>query len=340
MSPAGPRLGCGPVELFENWETKNFGRCRPARKSHIIYEVRATALFSQCFTEIDVYPIDSYRGAGGGVHPAAASGDVDVMSPNSPKPPKYIAAHIRQVLLNGGSAPHSKDVQHFFKHEVKSRGWYTAELRKVAKRFRRAILAEHELPYLLEVANQLFRDGVLDEKNIAVMLLEGMTDQFGREEFKLFEAWLGRVTSWADHDGLVHYLIGPMVAADESYLVRLPRWAKTKNQWHQRAAAVSLIHSTRRHKNFTNIQRVTELLLTSQDDMVQKGLGWLLREAAKANPAQTVAYLMTIRDRTPRLVLRTACETLPAATRQRVLVKTKNSAIDSHGSPRINKNLK
>ena len=45
--------------------------------------------------------------------------------------------------------------------------------------------------------------------------------------------------------------------------------------------------------------------------MVQKGLGWLLREAAKANPKQTVAYLMTIRDRTPRLVLRTACETLP-----------------------------
>ena len=54
------------------------------------------------------------------------------------------------------------------------------------------------------------------------------------------------------------------------------------------------------------------MLLTSDDDMVQKGLGWLLREAAKANPEQTVGYLMTIRDRAPRLVLRTACETLPA----------------------------
>ena len=52
------------------------------------------------------------------------------------------------------------------------------------------------------------------------------------------------------------------------------------------------------------------MLLPNDDDMVQKGLGWLLREAAKANPEQTVAYLMTIRDRTPRLVLRTACETI------------------------------
>jgi 3-methyladenine DNA glycosylase AlkD len=239
----------------------------------------------------------------------------------SPKRPRYIADHIRRVLIDGGSAPHTIEVQRFFKHEVKSRGWYTAELRKVAKRFRRAVLAEHGLPYLLQVADQLFSGEVLDEKNFAVMLLENMADQFGREEFKLLESWLDRVTSWADHDALVHYLIGPMVAADEAYLVCLPRWARKKSVWHQRAAAVSLIHSTRRHKNFGHIQRITEMLLPSDDDMVQKGLGWLLREAAKANPKQTVAYLLTIRDRTPRLVLRTACETLPMATHNRVLGK-------------------
>ena len=235
------------------------------------------------------------------------------------KPPAYIAAHIRTVLKNGGSAPHTVEVQRFFKHEVQSRGWYTAELRKVSRRFRRAILAEHGLPYLLLVADQLFRGEMLEEKNFDVMLLEGMTTQFSRGEFKLFESWLDRVSTWADHDALVHYLIGPMVAADDTYLTRLPRWAKKKDVWHQRAAAVSLIHSTRQHKHFDHIQRMTELLLTSDDDMVQKGLGWLLREAAKANPVQTVAYLMTIRDRTPRLVLRTACETLDRQTRARVL---------------------
>jgi 3-methyladenine DNA glycosylase AlkD len=71
---------------------------------------------------------------------------------------------------------------------------------------------------------------------------------------------------------------------------------------------------------------VTEILLSSDDDMVRKGLGWLLREAAKFNPDQSVKYLMTIRESTPRLVLRTACETLPVATRERVLVKEKVKA--------------
>ena len=244
------------------------------------------------------------------------------MTTKPQKPPKYIAEHIRRVLLNGGSAPHTVEVQRFFKHEVKSRGWYTAELRKVAKRFRRAILAEYGSPYLVSVADQLFAGEVLEEKNFAVMLLEGMTPQFGPAEFRLFESWIDRITSWADHDALVHDLIGPMVAADDRYLMRLPVWAKKKSVWHRRAAAVSLIHSTRRHKRFEKIQDITQLLLRSDDDMVQKGLGWLLREAAKANPEETVAYLMTIRDRTPRLVLRTACETLPISIRHRVLERS------------------
>jgi 3-methyladenine DNA glycosylase AlkD len=256
------------------------------------------------------------------------------------KSPAYIAKHIRTVIMNGGSAPHTLEVQRFFKHQVKARGWYTDELRKLAVRFRRTILAEHGLPYLLQVADQLFRGEVLEAKNFAVMLLESSVGEFGKLEFKLFESWLDRVSSWADHDALVHYLIGPMVAANAAFLTGPPRWAKKKSRkpWHQRAAAVSLIHSTRQHRNFGEIQRITEMLLTSDDDMVQKGLGWLLREAAKANPQQTVAYLMTIRDRTPRLVLRTACETLPVDTRERVLVK--KAATGVRGSSRIRKKEK
>lgn len=239
------------------------------------------------------------------------------------KTPAYIAQHIRRVLKDGGSAPHTEEVQRFFKHEVKSRGWYTAELRKVAVRFRRTIVAEQGLPFLVQVSDQLFRGGMLEEKIFAVMLLEGQTNTFAAREFKLFESWLDRTSSWADHDALVHSLIGPMIAANSKYLPRTLVWARKRSKWHQRAAAVALIHSTRRHKNFEHIQRITEMLLSNDDDMVQKGLGWLLREAAKANREQTVPYLMKIRERAPRLVLRTACETLPEETRNKILAKAK-----------------
>ena len=233
--------------------------------------------------------------------------------------PNYIAEHIRRVLKDGGSAPHSEEVQHFFKEEVRSRGWYTAELRKVAVRFRRSMTQEKGMEFVVKVADKLFSGRMLEEKMFAVFLLEGQTESFGQREFRFFASWLDRVTSWADHDGLVHYLLSPMVSADPAQCRDVLSWAKSRNRWRRRAACVALIRGARKKHFFPEIMRVTELLLDDEDDMVQKGLGWLLREAAKYDARRTVPYLMKIGERAPRLVLRTACETLPVATRKRVL---------------------
>ena len=233
--------------------------------------------------------------------------------------PRYIADHIRRVLKDGGSAPHAEGVQWFFKEEIQSRGWYTAELRRVAVRFRRTIKSERGTEFLIKVANDLFRGKVLEEKVFAILMLQTLTNEFGDPAFQLFESWLDRISSWADHDALVHYLIAPMIAAKPSRNAFVFRWAKSKNRWHRRAACVGLIQGTRQKLFFPDIVRLSNKLLFDEDDMVQKGLGWLLRETAKADPKRTVPYLMKIRVRAPRLVLRTACETLAQQHRNRVL---------------------
>jgi len=235
--------------------------------------------------------------------------------------PAQLAAEIRQILENEGSVEHATGVQWFFKEEIKSHGWYTAELRKVAVRFRRQILQELGPDILLQVANQLFSGRNLEEKVFSVFLLEKLTADFGDAEFRLFESWLSRISSWADHDGLVHYLIAPMIAAKPARTSRVFQWAKSKDRWHRRAACVALIQGTRQKMFLPEVQRLTALLLADTDDMVQKGLGWLLRETAKYDAKRTVPYLMRIRGDAPRLVLRTACETLPAAMKRRILAK-------------------
>ena len=233
--------------------------------------------------------------------------------------PAYIADHIRRVLKDGGSAPHAEGVQHFFKEVIQSRGWHTAEMRKVATRFRRTIAMEMGTDFLVQVADQLFRGRVLEEKVFAVLMLEKLPTKFGDAEFRLFEKWLDRISSWADHDGLVHYLVAPMIAAKPARKTFPFRWAKSPKRWHRRAACFALIQGTRQKLFFPEVVRLSNALLIDEDDMVQKGLGWLLRETAKADPKRTVPYLMKIRGRAPRLVLRTACETLTPAIRKKIL---------------------
>jgi len=230
-----------------------------------------------------------------------------------------IAQQIRRFLRYGGSAEHAAGVQWFFKEKIRSHGWYTGDLRRAVRRVREEILKDHDFEFLVGVADTLFTGDVLEEKVAAIFLLENLDDRFGDREFRIFERWLGRISSWADHDGVVHYLISPMIAAKPERAAAVFRWAKSQKRWHRRAACVALIRVARAKMLFPEIVRLSETLLDDKDDMVQKGLGWLLRESAKFNAKGTVPYLMKIRDRASRLVLRTACETLPAEERDKIL---------------------
>ena len=84
---------------------------------------------------------------------------------------------------------------------------------------------------------------------------------------------------------------------------------------------MALIRGVREGMFFSEITRLSDLLLVDEDEMVQKGLGWLLRETAKFDPKRTVPYLMRIRDVAPRLVMRTACETLPTDLKRKILIR-------------------
>ena len=225
------------------------------------------------------------------------------------------------MLKDGGSAEHAAGVQWFFKDEIKSHGWYTAALRKAARQARREVFRQFDLAYLVQLADELFTGSVLEEKVFAIFLLEKLTDDLSEADFRRFESWLDRISSWADHDGLLQYLIGPMIVAKPRRKARVFCWAKSKDRWYRRAACVALIQGTRRRMFFPEIKRLSNALLPDEDDMVQKGLGWLLRETAKAEAKRTVPYLMSIRARAPRLVLRTECETLPPASRKKILEK-------------------
>ena len=238
--------------------------------------------------------------------------------PPSRSAPSVVRAVIAHLKAHG-CPEHAAGVQGFFKEEVRSHGWYTADLRRYARALHKDLAPNQ--PLLLDVAERLFAGPVLEEKALAVTMLEPSLKRFGAAEFARFERWLGKVSSWADHDALAMFLIGPMLVADPARVKRPLRWAASPNRWRRRAAAVSLIHGIRRGLFYDEAVAVIAKLVADRDDMVQKGLGWMLREWAKHDPKAALPVLMEIRTRASRLVLRTACEKLTPALRQRVLAR-------------------
>ena len=61
----------------------------------------------------------------------------------------------------------------------------------------------------------------------------------------------------------------------------LKKWAKSKNMWMRRAAAVSLIIPAKKGLFLKDIFEIADILMMDKEDLVQKGYGWMLKEASR-----------------------------------------------------------
>ena len=116
-------------------------------------------------------------------------------------------------------------------------------------------------------------------------------------------------------------IIAVTVKKDPGLVERLLEWTGSENRWRRRAAAVSLVPMARRGEMLRDVFKVADRLMTDGDDMVQKGVGWMLKEASKKHPDEVREYLLRWRTESPALILRYASEKLPKGRR---VLKTKH----------------
>ena len=86
---------------------------------------------------------------------------------------------------------------------------------------------------------------------------------------------------------------------------------QSENRWMRRAAAVSLIISAKHGEFLNDAIGIADLLLTDKDAMVQKGYGWLLKEASRKHQTVVFDYVMKHKGVMPRTALRYTIELMP-----------------------------
>ena len=170
--------------------------------------------------------------------------------------------------------------------------------------------------------NELWKSGTDEEGNLAIYLYRHFRKQCASCEFHLFEKWIDRyVNNWGHCDGVAHYLISASIENEPELASLLPPWTASANRWKRRAAAVSLVHAARRGAHTALILEIAERMLPDEDDLVRKGVGWLLKDAYAAKPREVVRFLKLRSRQTPRIVLRIAAEKMSPADRTLCLHK-------------------
>ena len=145
---------------------------------------------------------------------------------------------------------------------------------------------------------------------------------FRPAEFKRFERWLKTyVDNWGACDSLCCGPIGLLLAQFPDLVTKTQPWRKSKNRWLRRASAVSLIVPVRQGLLAEEVFAVADTLLMDQDDMIQKGYGWMLKEATKRFPDEVFDYVMKHKIHMPRTALRYAIEKMPEKRRKQAMAK-------------------
>ena len=111
--------------------------------------------------------------------------------------------------------------------------------------------------------------------------------------------------------------MGEFIEQYPEYIEELKRWTHSGNRWMRRAAAVSLIIPAKHGRFLDEALEIADLLLLDQDDLVQKGYGWLLKEASRKHTDEVFSYVMQNRTAKPRTALRHAIEVIPKDRLQR-----------------------
>jgi 3-methyladenine DNA glycosylase AlkD len=89
----------------------------------------------------------------------------------------------------------------------------------------------------------------------------------------------------------------------------------------KRAAAVSLIIPAKKGLFLKEIFTISDRLLTDKDDMVQKGYGWMLKEASQMHQDEVYQYVLKHCEDMPRTALRYAIEKMPPELKSEAMKK-------------------
>jgi 3-methyladenine DNA glycosylase AlkD len=179
----------------------------------------------------------------------------------------------------------------------------------------------------MEFADGLIEDRFIEAKSVGIEVVARYRRDFTPALLPRWKRWLAENHSanWATTDSICGALIGPLVVRCPELGARLRVWARDRNLWVRRASIVGLIPRARKGESLDLVYEIAKRLHADKEDLIQKAVGWTLREAGKTDPARLERYLRANGPTIPRTTLRYAIERFPDGKRKALLEATRGA---------------
>ncbi len=228
---------------------------------------------------------------------------------------------VRRELRENADEEKRRGEQAYFKEGVTCLGVGMATVHRIA-RDRFAAIKGRAKGEIFGLCEELWQAGCLEETIVACDWSYFVRRQYVPTDIRVFAGWLEKyVNNWASCDTLCNHTVGALMEMCPERVADLKVWARSRNRWLRRGAAVSLIIPAKKGKFLADILQIADILLEDSDDLVQKGYGWMLKVASQARRKEIFAYVMRNKAAMPRTALRYAIEKMPAGLKKQAMKK-------------------
>ncbi|HMF95389.1 MAG TPA: DNA alkylation repair protein [Vicinamibacterales bacterium] len=203
----------------------------------------------------------------------------------------------------------------------------TANIRALARSIHDAHRDEWSVEHATAFAGVLIVDRYLEVKSLGIEVVARYRRDFEPGLLPVWKRWLAdnHSANWATTDAICGALIGPLLVRHPRLAVRMLVWSRDRNTWVRRASIVGLIPLARKGEALDLVYEIARRLHADSEDLIQKAVGWALREAGKPDAARLERHLRDNGPSIPRTTVRYAIERFSDAKRRVLLEATRAS---------------
>lgn len=139
-----------------------------------------------------------------------------------------------------------------------------------------------------------------------------------KELYDLYLKRHDRINNWDLVDLASYKVVGSYLYDFDKPRAVLYKLAKSKDTWERRTAIVSTLYFVSKG-DLADAYKLAELLVNENQDLVNKGTGWVLRAAGAKDRPGLLKFLDKHAAKMPRITLRYAIEHLPKKQRDHYL---------------------
>ena len=183
----------------------------------------------------------------------------------------------------------------------------------------RAIAKQHKDLSVAKVTT-ILHSPYHEERLLALIMLVNLFEKGSTEtRVEIYKNYLANtkyINGWDLVDSSAHQIVGGYLL--DKKRSKLDTLSRSSMLWERRISIIATYHFIKQDQ-FDDTLRIAKKLLSDNEDLIHKAVGWMLREVGNRNRSVEVTFLDKYHQQMPRTMLRYAIEKFDKKQRQHYL---------------------